>query len=184
MCLIGLKPHFIIRLSLLFRDRRNELEGEIFEMLSTFTDFVAFKEMFLDYKSVSTKIPEMSVYFSFELQHALHCYRDKYMSRDRAILVQLLSQVYASLETALLSLLIQTSDFWGLLYADISVIFFRAIQFSLKCNHIIPNNSDGVIQCFCYASRFLSQDWSFYYASGFLLFFLDDTHLLHVHIPY
>ncbi|KAL5021353.1 hypothetical protein ScPMuIL_000508 [Solemya velum] len=35
----------------LLMDRRNELEGEIFEMLSTFTDFVAFKEMFLDYKS-------------------------------------------------------------------------------------------------------------------------------------
>ncbi|XP_064610792.1 ADP-ribosylation factor-like protein 2-binding protein [Liolophura sinensis] len=31
--------------------RKNELEGEIFEILLTFTDFMAFKEMFLDYKA-------------------------------------------------------------------------------------------------------------------------------------
>lgn len=36
-----------------FRERRNELDGEIFEMLSTFSDFMAFKEMFLDYRAVS-----------------------------------------------------------------------------------------------------------------------------------
>lgn len=35
-----------------FRSRENELEGEIFEILSTFSDFLAFKSMFLDYKSV------------------------------------------------------------------------------------------------------------------------------------
>ncbi|KAJ8303114.1 hypothetical protein KUTeg_019510 [Tegillarca granosa] len=32
-------------------ERKNELEGEIFEMLLTFSDFLAFKEMFLDYKA-------------------------------------------------------------------------------------------------------------------------------------
>ncbi|XP_048731840.1 ADP-ribosylation factor-like protein 2-binding protein isoform X1 [Ostrea edulis] len=32
-------------------ERKNELEGEIFEMLLTFSDFVAFKEMFLDYRA-------------------------------------------------------------------------------------------------------------------------------------
>ncbi|XP_052062978.1 ADP-ribosylation factor-like protein 2-binding protein isoform X2 [Mytilus californianus] len=32
-------------------ERRNELDGEIFEMLSTFSDFMAFKEMFLDYRA-------------------------------------------------------------------------------------------------------------------------------------
>ncbi|KAK3085635.1 hypothetical protein FSP39_006462 [Pinctada imbricata] len=32
-------------------ERRNELEGEIFEMLLTFSDFIAFKEMFLDFKA-------------------------------------------------------------------------------------------------------------------------------------
>ncbi|XP_041375342.1 ADP-ribosylation factor-like protein 2-binding protein isoform X2 [Gigantopelta aegis] len=32
-------------------ERKNELEGEIFEMLLTFSDFMTFKEMFLDYKA-------------------------------------------------------------------------------------------------------------------------------------
>jgi ADP-ribosylation factor 2-binding protein len=36
-----------------FRTRRNELDGEVFEMLFTFSDFTAFKEMFLDYRAVS-----------------------------------------------------------------------------------------------------------------------------------
>ncbi|BFZ12620.1 hypothetical protein BsWGS_15659 [Bradybaena similaris] len=31
--------------------RRNELEGEIFEILLTFSDFLAFKEMLLDYRA-------------------------------------------------------------------------------------------------------------------------------------
>lgn len=30
-----------------------EVEGEIFEMLYTFTDFIRFKQMFLDYRAVS-----------------------------------------------------------------------------------------------------------------------------------
>lgn len=38
------------------RMRQNELDGEIFEILSTFTDFLAFKSMFLDYKAVSQLI--------------------------------------------------------------------------------------------------------------------------------
>lgn len=37
-----------------FRDRKDELNGEIFEELFTLTDFMFFKEMFLDYKAVST----------------------------------------------------------------------------------------------------------------------------------
>ncbi|XP_077993526.1 ADP-ribosylation factor-like protein 2-binding protein isoform X2 [Glandiceps talaboti] len=31
-------------------NRKDELNGEIFEMLLTFSDFIAFKEMFIDYK--------------------------------------------------------------------------------------------------------------------------------------
>ncbi|XP_005101053.2 ADP-ribosylation factor-like protein 2-binding protein [Aplysia californica] len=33
------------------QERRKELEGEIFEILLTFSDFMAFKEMLLDYKA-------------------------------------------------------------------------------------------------------------------------------------
>ena len=39
-----------------YRKRKHELQGEIFEMLLTFSDFVAFKEMFIDYKKVSEEI--------------------------------------------------------------------------------------------------------------------------------
>jgi hypothetical protein len=35
------------------RTRKDELDGEVFDMLFTFSDFTAFKEMFLDYKAVS-----------------------------------------------------------------------------------------------------------------------------------
>ena len=35
------------------RARRKHLEGEVFEMLLTFTDFLAFKELIVDYKAVS-----------------------------------------------------------------------------------------------------------------------------------
>ena len=31
-------------------ERKLDLEGEVFDMLFTLTDFLAFKEMFLDYK--------------------------------------------------------------------------------------------------------------------------------------
>lgn len=33
------------------RDRKGTLDGEIFDLLYTLTDFIAFKEMFLDYKN-------------------------------------------------------------------------------------------------------------------------------------
>jgi ADP-ribosylation factor-like protein 2-binding protein len=33
--------------------RKDEITGEIFELLVQFTDFLAFKEMMLDYKAVS-----------------------------------------------------------------------------------------------------------------------------------
>jgi hypothetical protein len=33
--------------------RREELEGEVFDVLYSFTDFVTFKELILDYRSVS-----------------------------------------------------------------------------------------------------------------------------------
>ena len=36
------------------RERKEELDGEIFEILLTFSDFMAFKEMVLDYRAVST----------------------------------------------------------------------------------------------------------------------------------
>ncbi|XP_076671699.1 ADP-ribosylation factor-like protein 2-binding protein isoform X2 [Andrena cerasifolii] len=46
-------PHFNISTFLEhLNNKRNELEGEVFEVLSTITDFVAFKEMFLDYRDV------------------------------------------------------------------------------------------------------------------------------------
>ena len=36
------------------RERKEELDGEIFEILLTFSDFMAFKEMVLDYRAVSS----------------------------------------------------------------------------------------------------------------------------------
>ena len=38
------------------RAHRDELHGEVFEILLTFSDFLAFKEMVLDYKAVGNKI--------------------------------------------------------------------------------------------------------------------------------
>ena len=38
---------------MIFRSRKKELDGEVFEILLTFTDFVSFKELVLDYKAVS-----------------------------------------------------------------------------------------------------------------------------------
>lgn len=37
-------------------EKQTELEGEVFEVLSTITDFLAFKEMFLDYRAVNTRL--------------------------------------------------------------------------------------------------------------------------------
>ena len=39
--------------SLDLESRRPQLEGEVFELLFTLTDFVAFKEMILDFKVMS-----------------------------------------------------------------------------------------------------------------------------------
>lgn len=57
-----LMPHFNLNTFLQhLTNRRNELEGEVFEVLSTFTDFVAFKEMFLDYRAVKEgKVQDLS----------------------------------------------------------------------------------------------------------------------------
>ena len=43
------KYHFFIFLAEL-EDRKLDLEGEVFDMLFTLTDFLAFKEMFVSYK--------------------------------------------------------------------------------------------------------------------------------------
>lgn len=40
--------------SFTYRQHKDEIAGDIFDMLLTFTDFLAFKEMFLDYRAVST----------------------------------------------------------------------------------------------------------------------------------
>ncbi|KAJ3655688.1 hypothetical protein Zmor_014809 [Zophobas morio] len=46
-------PHFnMLEFEYELRKRQNELNGEIFEILSTFTDFMSFKEKFLDYKAM------------------------------------------------------------------------------------------------------------------------------------
>lgn len=37
----------------IYRKNKDEVPGDIFDMLLTFTDFLAFKEMFLDYRRVS-----------------------------------------------------------------------------------------------------------------------------------
>lgn len=37
----------------IYRKNKDEVPGDIFDMLLTFTDFIAFKEMFLDYRRVS-----------------------------------------------------------------------------------------------------------------------------------
>lgn len=36
-----------------YRNRHDQIGGDILDMLLSFTDFVAFKQMFLEYKSVS-----------------------------------------------------------------------------------------------------------------------------------
>ncbi|KYM81404.1 ADP-ribosylation factor-like protein 2-binding protein [Atta colombica] len=49
--------HNVIKLS----EKQMELEGEVFEVLSTITDFLAFKEMFLDYRAVKEgKVADLS----------------------------------------------------------------------------------------------------------------------------
>jgi hypothetical protein len=36
-----------------FRSRKDQIGGDIFDMLLSFSDFLTFKQMFLDYKAVS-----------------------------------------------------------------------------------------------------------------------------------
>ncbi|XP_014473558.1 PREDICTED: ADP-ribosylation factor-like protein 2-binding protein [Dinoponera quadriceps] len=46
-------PQFTIDILLhQLNEKQAELEGEVFEVLSTITDFLAFKELFLDYRAV------------------------------------------------------------------------------------------------------------------------------------
>ena len=47
-------PNVQIFTHVLNRERKEELDGEIFEILLTFSDFMAFKEMVLDYRAVSS----------------------------------------------------------------------------------------------------------------------------------
>ena len=42
----------------IFRHRQDQIGGDILEMLLSFTDFLAFKQMFLDYKAVSIVLAE------------------------------------------------------------------------------------------------------------------------------
>ncbi|XP_054026260.1 ADP-ribosylation factor-like protein 2-binding protein [Dryobates pubescens] len=39
------------------QQHQEEMAGDIFDMLLTFTDFLAFKEMFLDYRAVTPALP-------------------------------------------------------------------------------------------------------------------------------
>ncbi|XP_003398735.1 ADP-ribosylation factor-like protein 2-binding protein isoform X1 [Bombus terrestris] len=55
-------PHFNIDTFLEhLNNKQNELEGEVFEVLSTLTDFMSFKEMFLDFRAVKEgKVQDLS----------------------------------------------------------------------------------------------------------------------------
>ncbi|XP_072743861.1 ADP-ribosylation factor-like protein 2-binding protein [Anoplolepis gracilipes] len=55
-------PQFTIDILLhQLNEKQAELEGEVFEVLSTITDFLAFKEMFLDYRAVKEgKVEDLS----------------------------------------------------------------------------------------------------------------------------
>ncbi|XP_018050152.1 PREDICTED: ADP-ribosylation factor-like protein 2-binding protein [Atta colombica] len=56
------KPQFTVDTFLhQLNEKQMELEGEVFEVLSTITDFLAFKEMFLDYRAVKEgKVADLS----------------------------------------------------------------------------------------------------------------------------
>ncbi|XP_011331950.1 ADP-ribosylation factor-like protein 2-binding protein [Ooceraea biroi] len=57
-----LMPQFTLDVLLhQLNEKQTELEGEVFEVLSTITDFLAFKEMFLDYRAVKEgKVEDLS----------------------------------------------------------------------------------------------------------------------------
>lgn len=48
------------------RREKGHLEGEVFDMLLTFTDFMAFKDVFLDYKAVS-RVDKLISHFVLKL---------------------------------------------------------------------------------------------------------------------
>ncbi|XP_049949334.1 ADP-ribosylation factor-like protein 2-binding protein isoform X2 [Schistocerca serialis cubense] len=52
------------------RRRKCNLDGEVFEVLYTFTDFSAFKEMFLDYKAVKEGTVENLLVTAYDLPSA------------------------------------------------------------------------------------------------------------------
>uniref|UniRef100_A0A183T2H5 ADP-ribosylation factor-like protein 2-binding protein n=1 Tax=Schistocephalus solidus TaxID=70667 RepID=A0A183T2H5_SCHSO len=55
--------HAFFFLDLLFyRNKNDALDGEVFEMLITFTDFMAFKELMIDYKKVILSFHVHSVF--------------------------------------------------------------------------------------------------------------------------
>jgi len=54
-------------------ERGAELDGEVFEVLSTFTDFLAFKEMFLDYRAVKEgRVQDLSTGISITSVKSTH----------------------------------------------------------------------------------------------------------------
>ncbi|GFT86488.1 ADP-ribosylation factor-like protein 2-binding protein [Trichonephila clavipes] len=43
-------------------NKQSELDGDVFDMLVSFTDFISFKEMFLDYKAAKDGcVPDLSI---------------------------------------------------------------------------------------------------------------------------
>ncbi|GIY39753.1 ADP-ribosylation factor-like protein 2-binding protein [Caerostris extrusa] len=43
-------------------NKQSELDGDVFDMLVSFTDFISFKEMFLDYKAAKDGCtPDLSI---------------------------------------------------------------------------------------------------------------------------
>jgi hypothetical protein len=60
---------------LLDRSRREELDGEIFEILITFEDFLEFKQLMLSYRAVST--------FEDRLETLINFFFDFYIVKGR-----------------------------------------------------------------------------------------------------
>ena len=56
------------------RARRKHLEGEIFEILLTFTDFLVFKELILDYKAVRNMCLQLFNHSRQTSNTTLKCY--------------------------------------------------------------------------------------------------------------
>jgi len=45
-----------------FSEKKEKLEGEVFDVLLRITDFLAFKDMFLDYRAVRTRSIKKKIY--------------------------------------------------------------------------------------------------------------------------